>query len=56
MKKIVIFTAFLTLFLSGCIQQTQAKKANFQNPDPKKYSINSNGCLKRKTLWRQLGI
>lgn len=52
----ILIIAILALSLSGCVQQPQNKKASFENPNPKKYTINHNGCLKRKPLWSQLGI
>ena len=58
MKKIKPISSLSLLFiLTACAsQQGAVKKPNFQNPDPKKYYINHNGCLKKKPLWSQLGV
>ena len=56
MKLSVLFSTIFILFATACTNKVQLKKAKFHNPDSKKYFINHNGCLKRKTLWRQLGI
>ncbi len=56
MKLSLLFSVILILFATACTNNKQVTKPKLHNPDSKKYFINYNGCLKRKTLWRQLGI
>ena len=56
MKYTLLIIPALVLFTTGCVEQQSIRKVNTQNPNPQKYTVNSHGCLKKKTLWRQLGI
>ncbi len=56
MKLSIIFSIFFLLFATACTNSVELEKPKIHNPDSKKYYINHNGCLKKKTLWSQLGV
>ncbi len=56
MRSSTIFATLFILFATACTNSVELEKPKVENTDPKKYYINHNGCLKRKTLWSQLGI
>jgi len=56
MKSLLLIAIFFMLIATACTNNQQLEKTKIENPNSKKFYINHNGCLKRKTLWSQLGV